>query len=276
MSQSIKTGSIDWSQHIKGGAGYDRTPLPEYGGLPREIDKNELIDVLDALGRTGAERIKVTARNFEAVCTDLDIKDATGLLADVRGKRVLTCGEGASNFAQTLERAGADCVAVDRVYRTPKDRITQDYIIVTETAAESAFRFRLLTADEMMARLPKRIEGADLDKLPFATGSFDRVFIPNVLYWYLDVRPDPNWDGRRNGIQPKPYAHAMGRPSEVEAHGEAMVREALRVTADGGVVHFNLAKRWLRNDVAKRLETWPSVKAVECVGIDVLKITVQR
>lgn len=271
--KALKTAAIDWSTHsFPVHSGYDRTPLPEYGGLPREINSDELVKILDTLGKDGTERIRVTARDFPAVCANLALD--SGIANQLKGKRVLAAGEGASNFAQTLEKGGAVCTAVDRIYRTPKDSVTQEYLIVTETTCQSNFRFQLLTADEMMARLPKRIEGADLDKLPFDNKSFEVVFVPNVLYWYLDNKVQPG--SRKFGPAPSPYVTDKDTMVELEQRGHTMLREAIRVTADGGYVQLNLAKTYLRNDVAKLVADWPSVKAVETLGVDVVKIHVGR
>lgn len=223
------------------GGRFDRTILREYG-LPRQMTRDEIDEIIDARGRSGLHRLRITARDYPAVAAQLAVRD--GELDDVAGQKILSCGEGASNFSQTLESRGAVCVALDRLYLTPRQEMAERHLIAQST--NNDYAATLFTPDEAFARLPKRIVGGDLRQLPFADGTFDKVFAPHVLYWYLD----------------KDYSTTLGvSQARLASHGMAIIAEGVRAAAEGGYFQFNLAGAKHCAQLAKTLrKTYPVVE----------------
>jgi hypothetical protein len=224
-----------------GWVNYDRTIVREYG-LPRQMCSSEVRQVLAVREAAGKDLIEVTARPYERVMFSLGMHGQP--IGDVKGQRILVCGEGASNFAQTLEAKGAEVTAYDRLYATPLKLMAQRHLIYQQVGEDMV---SLITPKEMRARLPKRIVGGDIADLRFRDASFDGVFIPIVVYWYLDKRFRDQLGG-----DAKTYIDT----------GFKMIDEALRVSK--GYVHFNLAcLKELPKHVDALVKRYPDVRVIE-------------
>ncbi len=218
--------------------GYDRTVVPEYG-LPRQLNYDEVGDVMKARGK---DLIEVTGRPYKAVLHSFGMRD--GDIGNVKGQSILVGGEGASRFGQALESQGANVVAVDRLYRTPLSVMAERHLIYDY---DGEYLVNLITPVELMMRLPKQTVGAELTALPFPDRTFDAVFIPNVVYWYLDK---------------KFYKPTVGGDAKTNADiGYKIIDEALRVAK--GYVHFNLADlKTVEKHANKLSEIYPDIDVI--------------
>ncbi len=165
------------------------------------------------------ELVHITPRAYEVAAACLRLRDEH--LAGLAGETVLSIGEGASGFAKGLEeRSGAIAVAVDWWY----------HLAASGQAARLAIGHRyvdknlvkIVTPREAIAGLPRLKVAALAEQLPFAEGAFARVYLANVLQWYIE-------SDLRTHIGVADLRRAR-----------TILDEALRVTRPGGEVRFNL------------------------------------
>jgi SAM-dependent methyltransferase len=196
---------------------------PPFGTI---LDADEIAKARDRMEafdsrRNGPHHMWVTARSFEIV------RDRLGLsgpdLDALKDLRVLVGGEGASDFARTLGRDyGARPIALDRWYRLSAKEIDKSLLIVEPTLDEGKWKWRVLSSADVKERATRdRLDGS-LEQLPFADGALDRVYLPDVVYWYF---------------APKRIS-SLGLESNEAGH--RILSEAIRVTSPGGEVRFNV------------------------------------
>ncbi|MFN0062049.1 MAG: methyltransferase domain-containing protein [Myxococcaceae bacterium] len=163
---------------------------------------------------------QITSRPFLHVAIELGLPTSTYAY---RGKRIVVVGEGFSNFAKTLEGAGAKVFAVDPIYALGKEELRQLWISGGYEGADFAefvsdvgtldpedIREMTLTPEEALRRRAQRAVAAEVTALPFRSATADLVCC-NHLIEYLAKQ-----DAVR-GIQ-----------------------EMLRLVRPGGAVHLNL------------------------------------
>ena len=190
-------------------------------------------------------RITITPRDFEAVASLLKLNRSE--LPKLSGQRVLSVGEGASNFTQTLgKKYGAEAVATDWWY----GQKASEQIMVGERMHDSPIA-KLLTLDEAKARLPDWKVASLGEALPFKDPAFQAVDLANVLGWYFSP------------------SHRE-RAGTTVAQGHAMIREALRVTAAGGELRFNLFSKAHAAELAEALRGQVGVRVVPVGAVIVM------
>lgn len=210
--------------------------------LPRWMSA-EAYDAAQAQRTQSGEvaRITITPRDFDAVATLLKLNRSE--LPKLEGQRVLSVGEGASNFAQTLgAKYGAQAVATDWWYGEKQS----DRLLVGDRMHDSPVA-KVLTLDEAKARLPDWKVASLGEALPFKDGAFAQVYLANVLGWYFSPS----------------HQERAGTTAE---QGMAMIREALRVTAPGGELRFNLFSRPIAAQVLAAVQAEPGVTQAVAVG----------
>lgn len=222
-----------------------RAEVPRLG-VRRWLSAGEYDRLQHARAAQGTARdITITTRDFDSVAALIKLDPAA--LRRVEDRRVLSVGEGASNFARGLEeRFGAQSIAVDWWYGMPKAEMFE-HVMVGERWHDSPIA-RVLDPAESLSRLPQLKVAGMGEALPFRSSVFDRVYLANVLGWYFS---------------PEHRARA-GLPDD--RIGRAMIDEALRVTAPGGEVRFNLFSRPVAQALASELEQHAQVVRVTRLG----------
>ncbi len=195
---------------------------------------------------SGLGRITITPRDFDAVASLLKLNRAE--LPKLSGQPVLSIGEGASNFTQVLgKKYGAQAVATDWWY----GQKSSEQIMVGERMHDSPIA-KVLTLDEAKARLPDWKVASVGEALPFKDGAFEAVYLANVLGWYFSPSHQ-----ERAGTTPE--------------QGQAIIREALRVTARGGELRFNLFSKAHAAALAEVLRSEPGLQVVPVGAVIVIR-----
>lgn len=185
--------------------------------------------------------VQITSRPSGFIERDLEFTPEE--IRKLAGKRVLSVGEGASDFAKTLERRGSKAVAFDWWYAFDSKTIGRNLRI--SGGPDGRDINRPMRPETAFGRLPGDKAAGLLPNLPFRGASFDQVVMPHLMYWLF--------------------------PSREELALESL-REMLRVLKPGGELRFNAGNGRWRALLEKLVKEHSPGAATEPRGDDVLII----
>jgi len=193
-------------------------------GLPRWVSQSVFDERMARRTSEGVGRIHITPRDFAKIKQVLKI-DAT-FLQNLQHTRVISIGEGGSNFARTLETEfGAKATAADWWYGLSATEMQSQILIGDRYVGQRLAR--VMGHEEALARLPSKVVVAWAESLPFADQSFDHAFLANFFIWYFSAK----------------HRESAGLDEE---SGFQILAEALRVAK---TVRFNMGGKVVANQI---------------------------
>jgi hypothetical protein len=167
----------------------EETPAKQFGSrLARELARAPRSD-RTADGETSftaayaRHPTDITSRAAALVMEQLGL--SPNRIDELKGKIVVSIGEGFSDFAQTLERRGVKVVATDLLYGRSKQQLNQLWIMGGRHGTDPLNRLPLA---EALQRLPRNRVGANALRLPFRDHSVEAVYDANLFYWLTPLQ----------------------------------------------------------------------------------------